>query len=211
MTARHPLAAVLPETVHEAGSSTIDLTLEPVSDAYVDHVAELRRFATHRMRDPVAAADVVQESYLRLALEARAGRYPRQPRSWLHRVVLNLIISGARQSASRRRALARAPVDDVDLGTPESQFLAAERAQMVGTAIQAIGARGRTGLLMAAMGYSGREIASTLGASEPATRALLSRARSRTRYVLALGEEKHAGRAPTSNRRELVRRVRRGA
>jgi len=146
------------------------------------------------MRDPVAAADVVQESYLRLALEARAGRYPRQPRSWLHRVVLNLIISGARQSASRRRALARAPGDTVDPGTPESLFLAAERAQMVGTAIQTIGARGRTGLVMAAMGYSGREIASTLGSSEPATRALLSRARSRTRLALALDAEKQAAR-----------------
>ena len=142
------------------------------------------------MRDSVAAADVVQESYLRLALEARAGRYPRQPRSWLHRVVLNLIISGARQTASRRRALALAPGDVVDRGTPESEFLAAESAQAVGTAIQAIGARGRTGLLMAAMGYSGREIASTLGSSETATRALLFRARSRTRRVLALDETK---------------------
>ena len=164
------------------------------------------------MRDPVAAADIVQESYLRLALEARAGRYPRQPRPWLHRVVLNLIISGARQTATRRRALARDPGDVVDLGTPESKFLAAERAQMVGSAMQAIGARGRTGLLMAAMGYSGREIASTLGSSEPATRALLSRARSRTRRVLALDEEtRAAGRAPTSNRQGLVRRARRGA
>jgi RNA polymerase sigma factor (sigma-70 family) len=141
------------------------------------------------MRDPAAAADVVQESYLRLALEARAGRYPRQPRDWLHRVTLNLIISGARRAASRRRAMAQVPGDGVDRDTPESRFLAAERAQTVGTAIQTVGSRARTGLPMAAMGYSGREIASTLGSSEGATRALLCRARSRTRRVLTLGEK----------------------
>jgi len=137
------------------------------------------------MRDPVAAADVVQESYLRLAVEAQAGRYPRQPRDWLYRVALNLIISGARRASSRQRALARVPRDGIDRDTPESRFLAEEYAQTVRAAILTAGSRGRTGVLMAAMGYTGREIASTLGSNETATRALMYRARTHMRRSLA--------------------------
>jgi len=136
------------------------------------------------MRDPVAAADVVQESYLRLALEAREGRYPRQPRDWLYRVALNLIISGARRASSRQRAMARIPRDSIDRDTPESRFLAEEHAQTVRAAVLTAGSRGRTGVLMAAMGYTGREIASTLGSSETATRALMYRARTHMRRSL---------------------------
>ena len=136
------------------------------------------------MRDPVAAADVVQESYLRLALEAREGRYPRQPRDWLYRVALNLIISGARRASSRQRAMARIPRDSIDRDTPESRFLSEEYAQTVRAAVLTAGSRGRTGVLMAAMGYTGREIASTLGSSETATRALMYRARTHMRRSL---------------------------
>ena len=46
----------------------------------------------------------------------------------------------------------------------------------------------RTGLVMAAEGYTGREIALALGRSEVATRALLFRARVRMRQSLLLAE-----------------------
>lgn len=159
-----------------------------ISEAYALHAGELRRFAIARLRDTVAADDVVQEAFLRLAIEDRAGRYPRQPRAWLYRVAMNVIISGAR----RHKSSGVLPMPDrlelVDLDTPESRFLAGERRQSLGTAMGSVGPGGRTGLLMAAQGYSGREIAGAIGRSELATRALMCRARTSIRRALTLAE-----------------------
>jgi len=80
--------------------------------------------------------------------------------------------------------MARIPRDSVDRDTPESRFLAEEHAQTVRAAVLTAGSRGRKGVLMAAMGYTGREIASTLGSSETATRALMYRARTHMRRSL---------------------------
>jgi RNA polymerase sigma-70 factor, ECF subfamily len=159
-----------------------------VATAYGAHVAEVRRFAARLMRDPIAAEDIVQEAYLRLAIEARAGRFPDQPRAWLYRVARNLVISGARRNASARAHLLPNPDDGIDRETPESHFLASERTRIVELAMRGVGPRGRTGLRMASQGYSGREIAATLGSTELATRALLSRTRSNLRRTLILAE-----------------------
>ncbi len=164
------------------------IALDRITQAYVTHAAELRRFAMVRLRDSVAAEDVVQESYLRLAIEDRAGRYPREPRAWLYRVAINLIISGARRTRSSQVMPIPDSLELVDLETPESQFLARERDRTLGSAMDTVGPRGRTGLLMAAQGYSGREIAGHLGRSEVATRALMCRARTSIRRALVLAE-----------------------
>jgi RNA polymerase sigma-70 factor, ECF subfamily len=159
-----------------------------VAAAYDAYVTEVRRFVARLMRDPVAAEDIVQEAYLRLAIEARADRYPLQPRAWLYRVARNLVISGARRDASARAHLLPNPDDGIDRETPESRFLASERTRIVELAMRDVGPRGRAGLRMASQGYSGREIAATLGSTELATRALLSRARSNLRRSLVLAE-----------------------
>jgi RNA polymerase sigma-70 factor (ECF subfamily) len=169
----------------------LDLGCDPVTTAYASYVHELRGFATARLRSIVAAEDVVQESFLRLAVEADAGRFPRQPRAWLYRVTLNLIISGAR-SAQRANAAGAlgllGPREPVDFDTPEARWLALERRQRVGAAMASVAPRARTGLLMAAEGYSGREIAAAIGTTEVATRALMFRARSQVRRSLSLAE-----------------------
>jgi RNA polymerase sigma-70 factor (ECF subfamily) len=159
-----------------------------VAQAYAAYAPELRRFATARLREPVAAEDIVQESFLRLSVEARAGRFPRQPRAWLYRVAMNLIISAARRRAASPLALVHEVPEPVDRDTPESLCLALERHRTLADAMASIAPRARTGLLMAAHGYSGREIAVALGRSEVATRALMFRARSQARRSLTLAE-----------------------
>jgi DNA-directed RNA polymerase specialized sigma24 family protein len=100
---------------------------------------------------------------------------------------MNLVVSAARRraTAEARSLWTAAAAEPVDLDTPERQCLAAERQQHVGSAMASVSPRARTGLLMAADGYSGREIALAIGRSETATRALLSRARRTVRASLA--------------------------
>ena len=162
--------------------------LDRISQAYIAHMPELRRFAQARLRNDVAAQDVVHEAFLRLAIEERAERYPRQPRAWLYRVVANLIVSSARRTAPILLSSVGDPPEPAHLDTPESRWLAQERRRALWSAMETVGRNGQVGLLMAAQGYSGHEIAGALGRSDVATRALMYRARTSLRRTLALAE-----------------------
>jgi RNA polymerase sigma-70 factor (ECF subfamily) len=148
-----------------------------VEQAYEAHASELRGYAGARLRDPGAAEEVVQESFLRLLRESKASRFPGQPRAWLYRVALNLIISGARSAAVARRQAIWEFGAEAMFDSPETHFLAAESRRSLGVALGAAAPDARKALLLAARGYSGREIAEVLGRSEGATRVLLCRAR----------------------------------
>lgn len=147
-----------------------------VSTVYEAHAAELQRFAMAKVREPAAAEDIVHDAFLRLAIESRAGRFPENPRAWLYRVAFNLIVSQSRRAATA----ARHGTQDLDTAvseSPESTYLTLEAAMHLQAALATVSQRGRRGLMMAAVGYSGREIATALGRNEPAARALLHRAR----------------------------------
>ena len=162
--------------------------LDRTANAYVEHASELRRFATARQRDAIAADDAVQEAFLRLAIEERAGRYPSQPRAWLYRVALNVIISRARRSRRMSTEGFENLPEPVDPETPETRYLEVERQGRLNVAMAGVGRSGRTGLVLAAHGYSGVEIAGIVGRSELATRALLCRTRAGLRQSLRLAE-----------------------
>ena len=68
-------------------------------------------------------------------------------------------------------------MDDVTSESPEDIVLATERDQAIDATLQAASPAARRSLMLAAHGYSGREIARAIGRSECATRALLCRAR----------------------------------
>jgi RNA polymerase sigma factor (sigma-70 family) len=149
--------------------------------AYEAYAPQLRRFAIARLHDVAAADDVVQEAFIRLAIESRTSGKPDNERAWLYRVVTNLIVSGARHAAVVHRRSVLIQTAEVTVESPETQFLASERYQGLGSALEAAGADGRRGLILAAQGYSGREIAEMLGRSVGATRTLLCRARGNVR------------------------------
>ena len=71
-----------------------------VVSMYEAHHAEVYAFLVRSTRDPSAAEDLLQETFLRLTTEARAGRAPEQVRAWLFRVASNLAISRARRNAT---------------------------------------------------------------------------------------------------------------
>jgi len=158
-----------------------------VTAAFVAHADELFTFLARAGRDDNGAEDIVQETFLRLSREVRAGRTPHQLRAWLYRVASNLLTSRFRRRTVARRWLERyGPATHAaeTAPSPEAGLLGRERVQAMERALSVVAVDARQALLLAAEGFSGREIADALGRSEVATRALMCRARIRIRAEL---------------------------
>jgi RNA polymerase sigma factor (sigma-70 family) len=158
-------------------------TRPTLSDLYRDHAPGLTRWITGMTRDPEAAADLVQEAFLRLAREQAAGRIPDDPAAWVAQVARHLAVSRARRASTATRYASRL-VDRSEGDDPAATFLAAERAAAVHRALDVLRPVERTAIVLAAEGVGGPEIADRIGRSQLATRALLCRARRRMRPVL---------------------------
>lgn len=165
-----------------------DATERIVLDAYDANQRDLYGFVRAAVREPDVAEDVVAETYLRLIREVREQRTPGDVRGWLFRVAANLVISRGRRRAVATRFVHRFIGRDV-AEPADAPALRAERNSELLAALDSLPLDHRTALLLAAAGYSGREIAATIGRSEPAVRTLLSRARLRLRERLQLSED----------------------
>ena len=151
-----------------------------VEAAYAMHRAPLVRRLTALTRDASTAEDLTQEAFVRLVVELRAGRCPENIGAWLHRVGQNLAMSrGRRLTVADRRRRDLLPVGDVP--SPETATLAAEEQRVVWSALSTLDATDRRALVLAAHGFSGLEIAASIGRSDGATRTLLCRARAKVR------------------------------
>jgi RNA polymerase sigma-70 factor (ECF subfamily) len=154
-----------------------------VLQAFEDHRQKLASFAYAMTREPDAADDLVQESFLRLVKELNAGRTPDNVAAWLFRVCSNLATSRGRRISVAQRFLRVArsrndePAADVDI-------LRRETNDTLLAGLATIPAEARAALLMAAQGFSGREIAEAIGRSEVATRTMMFRAREKLRIYL---------------------------
>jgi RNA polymerase sigma-70 factor (ECF subfamily) len=147
--------------------------------------AEVYSFALRSTREVAAAEDATQEAFIRLLREARQHAAPDDPRAWLYRVVSNLVISGGRRATVAQRWRSVLARRDVGFqASPEATAMRRERRDAVQIALDAMSPDARTALLLAANGFSGREIAHALGRTELATRALLCRARTHLRFTL---------------------------
>lgn len=153
-----------------------------IAGAYLAHAAAIRGVALRSTRDPELAEDVTQEAFLRLLVEAQAGRHPDNVAAWLHRTSANLIVSRARRTAVARR-LAPRLVESASPQQPDAIAVMHEQHHELRVALAALPAVDRTALLLAAQGATGEEIADHLGRSHGATRTVLCRARRRLRDV----------------------------
>ncbi|MEO5964673.1 MAG: sigma-70 family RNA polymerase sigma factor, partial [Candidatus Limnocylindrales bacterium] len=150
-------------------------TSERIAQAYADHAPAIRGKVLQQTRDPEVAADVTQEVFLRLFLEAAAGRMPDNVPAWLYRASANLVVSRARHSAVARRFAPRLVRDDLP-ADPAAVAVLREAHDVLNGHLATLSSSDRAALVLAAHGATGREIAGRLGRSEVATRALLSRA-----------------------------------
>jgi RNA polymerase sigma-70 factor, ECF subfamily len=153
----------------------------PVTDIAATYDAcgrELYGYCAGVARDAGIAEEVVQEAFARLIREQRAGRYPENPRAWLYTVATNLLRMRARRLSIVERWW-RGPgrqTEEVDAAA-EDVVLRRERTSELSRALADLPSESRAALLLAADGFSGREIAELLGRSEGATRNLMWRAR----------------------------------
>ena len=178
----------LPELVELVRQPTT-YSPEIVTRAYEAHQRELFGFALRSARDREAAAELVQETFLRLISALRAGQEPSNIRAWLYRVCANLAVSRARRIAVADRWLPRLLRSDMSAG-PETEYLRAEGDRRLTAALDQLSNTERTALMLAARGFSGREIAAAIGKHESATRGLLFRARLRLRQRLDAEEKR---------------------
>ena len=163
--------------------SDADLRADFVTAAYDENQRRLTSFAYALTRDADVADDLVQESFLRLVKEHAAGREPENVTAWLFRVCSNLATSRGRRTTVARRFLERRPAQDVEVAA-EMEMLRHEMSETLVVALGILPDDARTALVMAAHGFSGREIAEALGRTETSTRTLMFRARERMRTFL---------------------------
>ncbi len=154
---------------------------------YEAHRAELFAFLVRMIRDREAAEDLLQDTFIKLIKEARAGRMPEAVRPWLYRVAANAAISRSRRGSRWARLMPRL-LDRREPVRPENDLLRSERDTELQTAMAALGADARAAMLLAAHGFNGREIAASIGRSDSATRTLLCRSRVQLRLLLEAAE-----------------------
>lgn len=147
----------------------------------------LERYVRSLVRDADEAADVCQETFVRLLVTARGGELPDAPGAWVRRVAHNLVVSNARRRQTRDRTVERLGQDEVVSSTEES-IVNRERDRTLAVALAAAGDHDRTVMLLAAQGYRASEIGERIGRTELATRTLLCRARGRLRAQILAAE-----------------------
>jgi RNA polymerase sigma-70 factor (ECF subfamily) len=169
----------VPMTMSETVVRVIPGRMDAIAAVYDECQPDLFGYAASLTRDLAAAEDVVQESFTRLIREHAAGRSPDNPRAWLYRVCTNLAFSRSRRRliADRwHRLFGQHQHEDVDEAA-EDTVIRRERHTELSAALATLPADHRAALLLAADGFSGREIATILDKTEGATRNILWRAR----------------------------------
>lgn len=137
--------------------------------SFQEHYADLLRFLARRLGDVEHAADVAQDTYLRLS-NLPAGQAIDEPRAFLFRVAGNLAIDRLR----REKRLATLHADEeaaneiCDPATSlEDALLASERLNQLDDALDQLPANARLALLLNRLdGLSHAQIAVRLGVSE---------------------------------------------
>lgn len=131
---------------------------------------DLLRMMTARTGNPDRAADIVQDTYFRLASAQAMGQVIVNPRAYVFRVASNLAIDdGRRVTRTRQRDV---PEDEtVALSDPQpladAALLAKERLRLLDAALQQLPVKARQALLLNRVeGLTQREIAEQLGVSE---------------------------------------------
>jgi len=163
--------------------SDADTRADFVMAAYDANQRRLTSFAYALTRDADAADDLVQETFLRLVKEHAAGREPDNVTAWLYRVCSNLATSRGRRTVVARQFLERRPAEETEVAA-EIEILRQEISEALLAALTILPDDARTAVVMAAQGFSGREIADALGRTETSTRTMMFRARERLRTFL---------------------------
>jgi RNA polymerase sigma factor (sigma-70 family) len=141
------------------------------------HFQRLYRYLQRLSGEPDLAADLAQETFVRLY---RRGSPPDTPEAWLITVATNLL-RNARSTGSRRARLLTMARSEAVLSdppvSPDDSMEAAEERKQVRQTIERLPERDRKLLLLRAEGYSYRDLATALDLNEASVGTLLARAK----------------------------------
>lgn len=164
--------------------------MDDVAAIYDAHHTELYGYAASLVRNASAAEDLVHEAFARLVRQRAQNRMPDDPRAWLFRVCTNLALSGSRRRAIVDRwqhLVGRLVAMDNQEEAAEATVVRRERHAELMRALDGMPSDHRAALLLAAEGFTGREIAHILQRSEGSTRTTLWRARLALRDLVDRG------------------------
>lgn len=147
-----------------------------VAGLFAEHHPALFRYLARWTGDRDLAADAAQEAFVKLM---EKPPQPGQTRAWLFRVATNAARESARTRGRHLRLLeqspGRVPIGDAP-PNPDAALDASEKQRMVRQALDALGERDRTILLMREEGFSHREIAEAVGTTTGSVGTLIARA-----------------------------------
>lgn len=155
------------------------LTYSQIASLFQQYRDELTRRLTGMLKSRETAADIVQDTYVRL-LRLGDQHVVEQPRALLHKIATNLAIDHLRREKHAGQAL-----DGLDAAmtvpcrapSPERELLGKQRFQLFLQAIEHLPPRTREAFLLCRVyGYSYQEIARRMNISESGVEKLLMRA-----------------------------------
>jgi RNA polymerase sigma factor (sigma-70 family) len=141
------------------------------------HYRRLFRYLNRLTGDAERAADLAQETFIRLY---QRGEAPDAPEAWVISVAMNLLRNDAttRQRRGRLLTVARGEGAHSDSQPgPDQPVMSDEISGQVRKAMDAMPERDRQLLLLRAEGYSYREIAESLELNEASVGVMLARAK----------------------------------
>ena len=140
---------------------------------YRELYPSLSRYVHRFTGDTDAAADIVQDSFMRL-LEHDLPRDEVRP--WIFVVATNLARDRVRKRERRRRLLVANQEKTVAASSPLDDLERAERIELVRKALERLSERDRQMLLMREEGFRYTEIAEAVGVRSTSVGALVARA-----------------------------------
>jgi RNA polymerase sigma-70 factor (ECF subfamily) len=148
-----------------------------VESLYAAHRPALVRYLARLSADPELAEDAAQEAFVRLA--ERPPPSDANLRAWLFTVATRIAVDDARMRTRREALLESAPGPSAMGEPPDPPDVAldrAERRRRVRAALDRLGEKERTVLLMREEGFAHREIAEAVGTTAGSIGTMIARA-----------------------------------
>jgi RNA polymerase sigma-70 factor, ECF subfamily len=157
-----------------------------VEELYALHHVEIHTYLSRMVRDSELAADLAQETFVKAFRAYDTLQDPARARAWLYQIAGRTALDELR----RRKIVRFVPWTGESRGTASSAEDVALYGRLSGEmerALAAIPERQRAALLLAEVHeLTGLELATALGVSHVAARALLTRGRESLRQALAV-------------------------
>jgi len=173
-----------------------------VEDLFAKHHHEIYAYLARMLRDDELAADLTQDAFVKAYRAYDSLQKPENARAWLYQIAHRVALDELR----RRRIVRFVPLaGEARTTAPSAEHLVMD-ARLSGElqrALERIPERQRSALLLSELhDLTGLELASALGVSHVAARALLTRARESLRRALAAEQEALASAESTADARD---------